>query len=101
MIGLRYLKNVSTLELDKDKCTGCRMCTIVCPHSVFIIEDKKAKIRDKDACMECGACSLNCPESAITVNSGVGCAAAVIQGAIKGTEPCCDCGGQKDDVSCC
>jgi len=103
MFGLTYLKNVTTLELDRSKCNGCRLCTIVCPHAVFLMENKKAKIVNKDACMECGACALNCAEGAITVNSGVGCAAAVIQGATKGTEPCCDCGStaSEEEVSCC
>ena len=104
MFGLTYLKNVSTLELDQSKCTGCRMCTIVCPHAVFLMENKKALIENKDACMECGACALNCADEAIKVDSGVGCAAAIIQGAIKGTEPCCDCGGSGTDekqITCC
>jgi len=103
MFGLTYLKNVSTLELEQSKCTGCRMCVNVCPHAVFMMEDKKAKIVNKDACMECGACALNCADEAIFVQSGVGCAAAVIQGAIKGTEPCCDCGNtaSEAEVSCC
>jgi len=91
MFGLRYLPNVATLSLDDDKCDGCRMCEKVCPHAVFVIEDHKARIVDRDACMECGACALNCPPQALTVDSGVGCAAAVIVGAIKGTEPDCDC----------
>lgn len=95
-----YLKNVSTLELDRNKCTGCTMCTMVCPHAVFEIRDKKARIVDRDACMECGACSLNCPAGAVTVRSGVGCAQAIIQGALKGTEPTCGCAGDTN-TSCC
>ena len=86
-----YLKNVVTLTLDGPKCIGCGMCTFVCPHAVFEIRDKKAVILDRDACMECGACAQNCPTAAIAVNSGVGCAAAIIQGAISGTEPTCGC----------
>jgi NAD-dependent dihydropyrimidine dehydrogenase PreA subunit len=102
MFGLRYLRNVSTLELDQEKCTGCRMCTIVCPHAVFAIEYKKAKIIDFDACMECGACARNCPEEAIMVDAGVGCAAAVINGALKGTGECsCDCSGDNEKITCC
>jgi len=91
MNGQTYLKNVVTLELNADKCIGCGMCEIVCPHRVFRIEDKKAVIRDRDACMECGACALNCPVEAISVESGVGCAGAIIRGALTGTEPSCDC----------
>ena len=84
-----YLKNVSTLKLDSDKCAGCGMCAIVCPHAVFEMKDRKSVIVDQNACMECGACALNCPFNAIQVQSGVGCAAAIITGAIKGTEACC------------
>ncbi len=99
MFGLRYLRNVATLKLDVAKCTGCRLCVDVCPHKVFIIESKRAKIVDLDACMECGACMLNCKDEAIFVESGVGCAEAIIMGAIKGTEPNCDC-GEGSDICC-
>ena len=99
MNGLVYLRNVVTLKLDQQKCNGCLMCTIVCPHDVFAIENKKAVIQNKDFCMECGACEKNCPENAITVRSGVGCAAGIINGLIRGTEPTCDC--ESGGSSCC
>jgi len=95
---MKYLKDVVTLKLDLDKCIGCQMCVNVCPHSVFEMNNKKAKIVDRDACMECGACAKNCPTKAITVKSGVGCAAGIINGILKGTEPSCDC---SDGKSCC
>ena len=103
MLGLTYLKNVSTLKLDVNKCTGCQMCAIVCPHDVFTLENKKSAIKNIDACMECGACELNCSAGAVTVNSGVGCAAAVISGRLKGTKPACgcDCGSGDDSGSAC
>ena len=91
MTGLTYLKNVVTLKLDSDKCNGCAMCTIVCPHAVFTMKEKKAFIRQKDFCMECGACAMNCATGAITVKSGVGCAVGIINGLLRGTEPNCDC----------
>jgi ferredoxin len=34
--------------------------------------------------MECGACQVNCPTNAISVESGVGCAAAMILAALTG-----------------
>ena len=100
MNGLRYLKNVVTLKMNADKCNGCGMCTDVCPHAVFAIENRKSGIADRDACMECGACARNCAAGAISVNAGVGCAAAVIQGKLKGTEPTCGC-GDSGGGSCC
>ena len=98
MPQLRYLPNVATLKLDVETCTGCGMCTTVCPHGVFVIENGKARITDLDACMECGACARNCPVEAISVAAGVGCATGVIKGALRGTEPTCDCLGNS---SCC
>ena len=94
---LRYLEAVVTLELDREACTGCRMCLIVCPHAVFSVEDRKASIVDRDACMECGACALNCPANAIRVEAGVGCASGVIFSAVgKGGDcsgdACCSAG---------
>jgi len=61
------------------------------------MSEKKSLIQNKDLCMECGACAMNCPTKALTVKSGVGCAAGVINGLLRGTEPSCDCG----TGSCC
>ena len=98
---LRYLTGVTTLEYDETKCNGCRMCIEVCPHEVFRMVDKRAKIVDLNACMECGACALNCEPGALTVDSGVGCATAIIMGAIKGTEPTCGCEDDGGNGACC
>ena len=86
MHDLRYLTGVSTLKLDQEKCIGCGMCNTVCPHSVFVIEKKKAQIVDLDGCMECGGCANNCPTEALIVTPGVGCAAYIIQKWLKGTK---------------
>ena len=97
---MTYIKNVATLRYDSSRCRGCSLCTIVCPHGVFQMNNKKAYITDKNRCMECGACMSNCPTQAIQVDKGVGCAAAVIQSRLKGREDIsCDCGD--GDGSCC
>jgi len=104
MQELRYLEDAVTLTLDADKCTGCQTCTLVCPHGVFAMADKRAVIADRGACMECGACALNCSAGAITVTPGVGCAAAIIRGWVTGSEPSCGCdtaSSASSGSSCC
>lgn len=91
MAAMRYIEKVVTLELDVKKCNGCRQCTLVCPHAVFALVDNRARIVDKGACMECGACALNCAQGAISLQPGVGCAAAIIHSWIHGGEPSCGC----------
>jgi hypothetical protein len=39
--------------------------------------------------MECGACQVNCVSGAIKVESGVGCAHAMIHAALTGKEVSC------------
>jgi NAD-dependent dihydropyrimidine dehydrogenase PreA subunit len=99
MKTLQYLKNEVTLKLNADLCTGCGMCTMVCPHAVFEVVNGKARIIDIDDCMECGACSNNCRFGAITVKAGVGCAAGILNGILRGTEPSCDCSNRTE--ACC
>lgn len=86
---MKYLKNVVTLLFDAEKCTNCGRCLEVCPHRVFQRQDGKVVLADRDACMECGACARNCAFGAISVEQGVGCAAAIIVGFFTGTEPTC------------
>ncbi|MDW7673631.1 MAG: mercury methylation ferredoxin HgcB [Bacillota bacterium] len=93
---LIYLKNVSTLSLNQERCIGCGMCTNVCPHEVFSIVNRKAHIKAKDSCMECSACVKNCPYEALTVASGVGCAAAIINSMITGGPVECGCSSDND-----
>ena len=75
---------INTLDYDASLCTNCGMCSTVCPHNVFSAGEKTAVLTDADACMECGACQRNCPAGAIQVESGVGCAAAMIFAALTG-----------------
>lgn len=89
---MKYLAKVTTLQYSRDKCTGCGRCVEVCPQRVFEMRDKRAAIKDKDLCMECGACAMNCEFGALTVNAGVGCAAAIINSMVTGGPPTCGCG---------
>ena len=95
-----YLSN--TLRYDAGLCANCGMCMAVCPHGVFAPDGNAVRLVRPMACMECGACQLNCPTGAIAVDSGVGCATAMIFAALRGqkeatcgdvVQPSCSSGG--------
>jgi ferredoxin len=89
------VSTLNTLSFKAQLCINCGMCSIVCPHGVFVpgvatMGRAVVAIVDGDACMECGACQRNCPTGALLVDSGVGCAAAMIHAALTGaSEPTC------------
>ena len=92
----------TSLQYFPDRCINCKRCTQVCPHAVFSEGAEHAELVRPSACMECGACALNCPVQAIEVQSGVGCAWAMISAALRGKDMDsgeCSCGGA--DGSCC
>lgn len=86
---------INTLAFLPGRCTNCGRCLEVCPHRVFQPGERKVRLAMPERCMECGACQVNCPSSAIKVDSGVGCAAAMIKAALTGKkeatcgEDCC------------
>ncbi len=88
------VSELNTLSFNTALCINCQMCTAVCPHAVFETGESTVRIARAAACMECGACQLNCPVGAIKVESGVGCAAAMIQAALTGKKEvtCGSCG---------
>ena len=98
---MKYLADVTTHTYTAEKGAGCGRCVEVCPQGVFEMKDKRAVVVDGDLCMECGACARNCDFGAISVNAGVGCAAAIINSMIMGGEPTCGCSDSGGSVSCC
>lgn len=90
-----YLLGGHSLVLDEARCNGCERCLEVCPHAVFAMVERKAVIVARERCMECGACRMNCARGALAVDSGVGCAAAVLN-EMRGKGATCGC-----DDGCC
>ncbi|MCL7389576.1 MAG: CoB--CoM heterodisulfide reductase iron-sulfur subunit A family protein [Thaumarchaeota archaeon] len=55
-------------EVNKDLCSGCRICISVCPYNatVFDRESKTASVREV-LCQGCGTCVASCPSGARTL----------------------------------
>ena len=53
-----------TAVIDKEKCTGCRICYDKCRFNAVKFSEGKAEVAEID-CEGCGYCSLVCPAGAI------------------------------------
>ena len=96
---MTLVSEANTLAYDASLCVNCGRCLAVCPHGVFARGAEAPEVVRPEACMECGACQQNCPSGALKVDSGVGCAYALIRSALTGRSEreCCS-GG---DTTCC
>lgn len=53
--------------IDEEKCSGCRVCNILCPYNaITFIEDKEVSRINEALCKGCGTCVAACPSAAIT-----------------------------------
>ena len=57
--------NVQTKLMNKN-CTGCGLCTIICPTNAIqlSLNTKLSVVRmvDNDKCVECNKCGKSCPQ---------------------------------------
>ena len=53
------------VQIDKEICIGCGLCTTACHNGVIEIIDGKAEIVKKDYCDGLGLCLPDCPTNAI------------------------------------
>ena len=56
-----------TAFIDEARCSGCRVCNLLCPYNAisFIEKDKVSRINEA-LCKGCGTCVAGCPSGAIT-----------------------------------
>jgi len=71
----RRKKNTVKYMVNKEKCTGCRLCLneLSCPAMIFYPKNEKSKayMSINTACTGCGLCESICPVEAIeVVNNG-------------------------------
>lgn len=60
-------KSLITFDIDKEKCTGCRLCSKKCPEEAITGEVKQPHVIDHDKCIKCGVCADVCKFEAVLV----------------------------------
>ncbi len=58
--------------VDADICTGCGMCTMVCPAGCISVAASEHNFNgtariDKDCCKGCNLCAIDCPWESISM----------------------------------
>jgi len=60
-------KALISFSIDKDVCTGCRLCAKKCPQDAISGEAKTPHEIDPDKCIKCGVCADVCKFQAVLV----------------------------------
>ncbi len=59
----------ATAVIDERICSGCQICSLLCPYSAISFDEEKEVCRVNEAlCKGCGACVGGCPSDSITLN---------------------------------
>lgn len=56
------------IEINKDLCSGCRLCVSACPYEAIKMVNEKAEVVEL-LCEGCGTCASTCPSNAITLKN--------------------------------
>ncbi len=56
-----------TSNINKDLCTGCRICVRICPFNAIIKDEQGYAYVREALCKGCGVCAASCPEKAILI----------------------------------
>jgi len=54
-------------QIDKDVCTGCGDCIVICPTDALALVDGTAVLTKPTACSYCAECETVCPVAAIAL----------------------------------
>lgn len=63
------------ITIDIERCKGCELCVITCPHSCIDISHVSNKggyfpaVPNENKCTGCAMCAIICPEAAIMVEA--------------------------------
>jgi heterodisulfide reductase subunit A len=61
--------SATTAYIDENKCSGCKICNLLCPFNAIFFDDATKVSRiNQVLCQGCGVCAAACPSGAITHN---------------------------------
>ena len=63
-VGKEGLQRIAVV--DKEMCSGCRICADICPEDAFVFRNAYAAI-NPHRCSGCGVCADECPCEAISL----------------------------------
>ena len=63
-----YLPGEERIRADRDRCTGCGLCTERCPFGALSLDGGETIGVDPTRCHGCGICCAECPAKAIQLN---------------------------------
>lgn len=65
---------MAKIIIDRERCKGCELCTLVCPHKIIVMSKSfnqkgycPAEQIEPEKCTGCTFCAMTCPEVAIEV----------------------------------
>lgn len=63
--GRMFVKARMSIECDEDRCTGCGVCSQICPAGAIILRGRPEF--DLDRCIQCFCCVELCPHGSLSV----------------------------------
>ncbi|MBC7101358.1 MAG: NADH-quinone oxidoreductase subunit NuoF [Methanobacteriales archaeon] len=67
-----YCRKLMHYFIDKKLCTGCMVCSKVCPADAIVGLEDEVHFIDQEKCLKCGSCMDVCKEGAILKVPGPG-----------------------------
>jgi ferredoxin len=65
----RRKKEMIWIDVNADRCVGCRLCVLICPENVLgMVGEYVAAALNPDKCNLCMDCVKECTENAIQIS---------------------------------
>lgn len=68
--GKLELHSASQPVIDRENCTGCRICVKNCAHDAIHLDSEKIAVIDYDTCVGCGQCVALCQYDSAVLGEG-------------------------------